>query len=341
MPTLFIHVGPPKTGTSAVQHLLRSHDDSVVIYPKTALWADGSHHNLVFNFYGDFRRPEVVRIDTGAVLDQIAAQAHGTGRNIVISSEQLVSTEVGRFITALRSRLDHTWSVEIILVCREHYERAASLYNQAVKDFVSGERRLPGEYLRAIQGSETTYAGMVTSLRRAGYPLTVLNYHPAANFAGRFLRHVGFQPGEEPVSELRNMSMSVKGLIAVLAANTVAADAAERARCFAALRRMRKLFAPSGLIFDAASMSDVLPGVEADRAFLEGEFGLELPPVPSPSSTGTSFELDEEQLAEIAAASGVLEDLGDAIVSSARRFVRKAEVRTDGPTPSRSTAIYR
>ena len=43
-----------------------------------------------------------------------------------------------------------------------------------------------------------------------GYPLTVLNYHPAANFAGRFLRHVGFQPGEEPVSELRNMSMSVK-----------------------------------------------------------------------------------------------------------------------------------
>ena len=64
-------------------------------------------------------------------------------------------------------------------------------------------------------------------------------------------------------------------------------------------------------------MSDVLPGVEADRAFLEGEFGLELPPVPSPSSTGASFELDEEQLAEIAAASGVLDDLGDAIVSSA------------------------
>jgi hypothetical protein len=108
MPTLFIHVGPPKTGTSAIQHLLRSHDDSVVIYPKTALWADGSHHNLAFNFYADFRWPEVVRIDTEAVFDQIAAQAHGTGRNIVISSERLLSTDIGRFITALRSRLDKT-----------------------------------------------------------------------------------------------------------------------------------------------------------------------------------------------------------------------------------------
>jgi hypothetical protein len=322
MPTLFIHVGPPKTGTSAIQHLLRSHDDSVVIYPKTALWADGSHHNLAFNFYGDFRRPEVVRIDVEAAFDQIAAQAHATGRNILISSEQLVASDVGLFITALRSRLDNSYGVEIILVCREHYERAASLYNQAVKDFVSGERRLPGEYLREVQGSETTYAGMVSVLRRSGYPLTVLNYHPAASFAERFLRHIGFQPGEELVSEQRNMSMSVKGLIAVLAANTVAADAAERARCFAALRRMRKLFAPSELIFDATSMHDVLPGIEADRAFLEAEFGLKLPPLPLPSPTGPSFKLDEAQLAEIAAASAILGDLGDAIVTSARRFVR-------------------
>jgi hypothetical protein len=322
MPTLFIHVGPPKTGTSAVQHLLRSHDESVVIYPKTALWADGSHHNLAFNFYGDFRRPEVVRIDVEAAFEQIAAQARRSGRNIVISSEQLVSTDVGRFITALRRRLDSTWRVEIILVCREHYERAASLYNQAVKDFASGERRLPGDYLRALQASGATYAGMVKSLRRSDYPLTVLNYHPAVNFTGRFLRHVGFQPGEEPVSERRNMSMSVKGLIAVLSANTVAADAAERARCFAALRRMRKLFVPCDLIFDAASMRDVFPSIEADRAFLEGEFGLELPPVPSPSSPVPSFALDEAQLADIAAASAILGDLGDAIVTVARRFVR-------------------
>jgi hypothetical protein len=293
-----------------------------------ALWADGSHHNLAFNFYGDFRRPEVVRIDVEAAFDEIAAQAHCTGRNIVISSEQLVSTDVGRFISALSGRLDNTWSVEIILVCREHYERAASLYNQAVKDFVSGERRMPGDYLRALQASGATYAGMVKSLRRSGYPLRLMNYHPAANFAERFLRHIGFQPGEEPVPELRNMSMSVKGLIAVLAANTVAADAEERAWCFASLRRMRKLFAPSELIFDAASIRDVLPSIEADRAFLEDEFGLELPPVPSPSPTGTSFEIDEAQLADIAAASAVLGDLGDAIVTFARRFVRRP--RHDG-----------
>ena len=331
MPTLFIHVGPPKTGTSAIQHLLRYHDESIVIYPKTALWADGSHHNLAFNFYGNFQRPEVVRIDIETTFQQIAAQARCTGRNIVISSEQLVSTDVGRFITALRDHLDTTWCVEIILVCREHYERAASLYNQAVKDFVCGEKRLPGDYLRALQASGTTYAGMVNSLRQSGYPLRLLNYHPAANFVERFLHRLGFQPGEEPVPELRNMSMSVKGLIAILAANTVAVDATERARCFASLRRMRKFFAPSELIFDATSMDEVLPGIEADRAFLTSEFGLELPPVPSPIRTGTSFELDESQLTDITAASAVLGELGDAIVMFARRFVRESSRDGAGP----------
>lgn len=57
---LLIHVGPPKTGTSAVQHYLRSEATPGLIYPEAGRWADGAHHNLVFNFFEDRSCPEVV-----------------------------------------------------------------------------------------------------------------------------------------------------------------------------------------------------------------------------------------------------------------------------------------
>ena len=60
---LYIHAGPPKTGTSALQYVLRDHDGSAVYYPKAGQWDDGSHHNLVLNFYGDDGQSQWVRED--------------------------------------------------------------------------------------------------------------------------------------------------------------------------------------------------------------------------------------------------------------------------------------
>jgi hypothetical protein len=75
---VFIHVGPPKTGTSAVQHVMRTHDNSQVLYPKVGLWADGSHHNLAFNFYQDFQRPEAVRSDIVAMFALIGVRVRSS-----------------------------------------------------------------------------------------------------------------------------------------------------------------------------------------------------------------------------------------------------------------------
>jgi len=78
--TLFFHVGPAKTGTSAVQYVLQRHDNSAVIYPKVGLWADGSHHNLVLNYFGEYGRPEVVREDPAELLARIGKEARRSTR---------------------------------------------------------------------------------------------------------------------------------------------------------------------------------------------------------------------------------------------------------------------
>jgi hypothetical protein len=146
--TLFIHVGPAKTGTSAIQDVLRKHDNSAVIYPKVGLWADGSHHNLILNFYEDYARPEVVRENIDGLLDRIGAEAGTSHRNVVISSEILGGRQrPGKFIRALAARLGPDFEVEIVAGIREHFERAASVYNQRVKDAVTRETCDPDEFL--------------------------------------------------------------------------------------------------------------------------------------------------------------------------------------------------
>ena len=73
MRTLYIHVGPAKTGTSAIQHALLTHDGSVVTYPQVGLSRGGSHNNLVLNFFSDKSRSDAVKADPRKLLDELAA----------------------------------------------------------------------------------------------------------------------------------------------------------------------------------------------------------------------------------------------------------------------------
>src|SRR5450432_1492183 len=103
--TLFLHVGPAKTGTSAIQAVLRSRRDCGVFYPKTDLWSDCAHHNLILNFMGNHNRPELVRRDAGEMLDEIGEEVRKSDQDILISSEILAGAkDIGRFIEACRRR---------------------------------------------------------------------------------------------------------------------------------------------------------------------------------------------------------------------------------------------
>jgi hypothetical protein len=325
---LFVHVGPSKTGTSAVQHVLRTHDNSSVIYPKVGLWADGAHHNLVFNFYQDFTHPQVVRSDIHRLFAEIAAEASRYGGDLLISSELLAHHDVGALIRALLPWLGGgPWDPEILVVCREHFGTASSTYNQRVKDAVVLERREPDAFLQGY-AAQLVYAPLITELRRSGVPITALNYHPIEDFVERFLRHVGFAGREPILNELRNVSLSIKGLVATLAANNVAQTLADRDRHFAALRRqIRPFFAPSRFIFGRAAAEAADLGFRDDRLFLFEEFGIRLPAVDL-AAQQDMFCINDRELNEIAIATADLGPEGEAIVAFARRYLPASRATT-------------
>jgi hypothetical protein len=319
---LFIHAGPAKTGTSAIQHILREHDNSVVIYPKVGLWADGSHHNLVLNFYEEYRRPEMMRCDTELLLAQIAEETAKSDLAVVISSEILAGrNDVERFIRALMPLVNCApEDVEILLLCREHFERAASLYNQRVKDAVTSETRGPDKFLTA-QVRNLRYAPMLRRLDKSGFRVTALNYHPAGDCVPRFLRHIGFSDAQLPAARARNVSLSTKGLVATLAANRAARTSGERQRFSEALKAMRGMFAPSRFIFgrDAAVAADAI--FDEDRRFLRDRLNLTLP-APDIATQECTFFLTGGELDDVASAVQGIGDAGDTIVEIARRHVR-------------------
>jgi hypothetical protein len=318
---LFVHVGPAKTGTSAIQYVLSRQDNTQLVYPKIGLWADGSHHNLVFNFFGDYRRPEVVRENATELLARIRDDAAKAPGNVVISSENFAGRDAGSFINALRSALGGLVDqAEIIFVCREHISLAASLYNQSVKDFFSCERRSPNEFLRE-RALFMRYRPEIERLQQTGFPVRVINYHPSDDLVLRFLRYVGFTALEGVKNEARNVSLSVKGLIGTLAVNNTAGSAEERADGFAALRKMRKFFAPSRFIFAPQTMQVVEPLLAEDRQYLHERFGIELP-VPASGEMEDMFHLSASELQEIEAACVPLGGQARKIIDFAARYLR-------------------
>jgi hypothetical protein len=318
-PRLFVHVGPPKTGTSAIQHVLRTHDDSSVVYPKVGLWRDGAHHNLVFNFFEDFARPEVERADAAGLFAAIGAHARATRRNVVISSEALIGRDVGAFTRALVPYLGMAPAdAAIIVVCREHFGRAASLYNQRVKDPFYNETRSPGTYLRQ-SASGLCYMPMLEQLTCSGVAVEVINYHPAQDLVPRFLRHVGFNAQIVPAGEARNTSMSVKGLVATLAINTLARDGDHRAALFDVVRRMRQFYASSRFIFDHDAAAKVAPVFDQDRDALRRAHGIALPTIELGEQTDM-FCLTRAERDDIAAVCGRLGEDGDRIAAFADNY---------------------
>jgi hypothetical protein len=319
--TLFLHVGPAKTGTSAVQHILQRHDNSVVIYPKVGLWADGSHHNLILNYFGEYNRPEVVREDPASLLARIGEEARGSNRDIVISSETLAGRkDVVGFSAALEREIGEPLRVELVVVVREHFERAASLYNQRVKDAVTGETRDPDVFL-AAQARSLCYANLLKRLGQTGFALSILNYHPAENCVQRVLARFGFpqQPGSH--YPIRNVSLSRPALVASLAANRVAGLPDERNNFTAAVRRLPGFDAAAESIFGTEAVLTVDRLFRKDRNFLlrHSEVEFQLPDFPQDRAP---FGVNAAEFAYIREVAAKFGSFGEQIVGAARPYVR-------------------
>jgi hypothetical protein len=329
--TLYLHLGPAKTGTSAVQHILSRHDGSVVLYPRVGLWPDGSHHNLVLNYFGDFHRPDVAREDRGRLLAQIGEAARASNRDIVISSEILAGRRnLSAFVSALQTAIGENCRVVLVVVAREHRERAASLYNQRVKDAVTGETRTPDEFL-IDRPERFCYEDLLRRSQKSGFELVVLNYHPAGDFVARCLACFGFPPDLVPPAPRRNVSFGRIALVATLAANRIPEARQVRPAFDARLEHLADRFQPADVLFGRDAVARVRNAFGADRKFLRREFSLRLPRPEKPEQT-TPFAISGQEFSDICAA---IQELGDnwapireqlgAFVSSGARAAEPAD----------------
>jgi hypothetical protein len=302
---LYIHVGPAKTGTSAIQLVLRAHDNTAVIYPKVGLFNDGSHHDLVFNYFEDYWHPEVVRESSDAQFARIREEAMGSSAPVMISSEALDRPSADRFADALLSKLGrHAFEAEILIVAREHFEWTSSIYNQLVKDPYTAETCEPDEFL-ARKSRFAPYADLVKRVGGPELKISVLNYHPAEELVGRFLGHIGFDRGQIRAVPVRNVSLSTKALIATLAINRIAPSAEERIRFGHALRTMPDYLAPAGFIFGAESARKAEEVFRVDRDFLREHFNIEFS-LPSAELFSNAFKISDEDYEDIVCAVDVL-----------------------------------
>jgi hypothetical protein len=184
------------------------------------------------------------------------------------------------------------------LVCREHFERASSLYNQRVKDLDDLETLAPSPFLISRLGG-LTYLPMIRRLAAFGFPVDVLNYHPADTFVPSFLRHIGYAEADSAPIQFHNVGINVKTLIALLAMNRVAATREERDRYFKAALKMRNSWSRAKFIFAPPAVDIAAPVFAADRHALAAEFALNLP-APAFSTLRDLFEIDADDLAEVA-----------------------------------------
>jgi hypothetical protein len=318
---LYIHVGPRKTATSAIQRLLSAHDNSAVIYPKTAVGGEGNyhgHHGLVFTYFKDKKRSLSENMES--LFANVADEAGKGNKNIILSSEILESKDVGAFVNALLPYFAQQIDVEILFTCREHFSRAASLYNFRLRTRGSSERRDPDQFLREY-GNKICYEPMARNLRAKGFAVTALNYHPSDTWVRRFLTHIGFP--EDKIPEIKNalVSQSPKLVIASLAVRKIVRSEGAQLDIMKRFKHMPGQRAPSGFIFSPDTARAVDKIFAIDREFIRREFGVHLVP-PDLSAVTNELSLDETDFDEIVAAAERLpRDEQRAIIEFIRQYV--------------------
>jgi hypothetical protein len=205
-------------------------------------------------------------------------------------------------------------------VVREHFERAASLYNQRVKDAVTAEKRDPDHFLVA-QAQGMCYANFLKRFQNTPFDICVLNYHPVEDCVARVLARFGFPQGQTTNQPPRNVSLSRKALVASLAANRVSVTPKERSSFVAALRRIPGFYAPSGFIFGTEAAFQAERKFRKDRNFLLRRFEVELP-LAGFSKSSMPFAIDEKEFKQISEVSAKFGSYGQRILDAVRPYVR-------------------
>ncbi|MEO0892613.1 MAG: hypothetical protein AAFY35_08475 [Pseudomonadota bacterium] len=277
---LFLHLGPAKTGTSAVQAVFRNLDDARLTYPKTGQWPDGSHNLLSFALKGWETRgtAKIPSLDT--LLPTITEELNAAKTDALISSEMLCNPET---YAALRHHLADPIAgfdqVIPLLTLRHPIERAASAYNQQVKDAHFGLASLPDDFL-SVKIRDFLITPFIERWQGLADNIVFLPYHPHQSFVPRFCAAIG-RPDLAPEDPGQaNRSLSGKGLALLLLGNRHLPDATTRARFFNEVVRGTKelkIWQGPSFPFSSAAVDITMSSiVSADLARAQNTFGIDL-----------------------------------------------------------------
>lgn len=134
---LYLHIGTPKTGTTALQWFFFRNRDLLkergITYPEIGL-VGHCHHRIGASFYPPEYRPYYIQYKDTLKLEQYAKQILAIEGDVLISTELLAH---GFFAPRLRSVIGDS-RVRIILYLRRQDEYLVSRYNQDIKAMYPG-----------------------------------------------------------------------------------------------------------------------------------------------------------------------------------------------------------
>lgn len=261
--TLYLHVGPAKTGTSAIQAYFKSTEFDSLYYPQTGQWPDGSHHKLVFAAKG-LRRYGVIEIPEWHELkQQLYAEIKATNKDILISSEvcQPDFMEIIRTIAA-----QFGMHIVVIMVYRNAIDRASSVYNQEVKDPVVGLTLSPDEFLQQ-KAEQLRIRPLYERWTKEVHDIRLLAYSGHAPLLTRFCEILGVTATLDDADKVFNRSMGGHALIAMLIANKILPAEEQRRSFFDAMRAQHDFRIWSGSSYPFSQQA-----VEALNIALQDDF---------------------------------------------------------------------
>lgn len=142
MPEYYLHIGSPKTGSTALQEFLETNRDALdrqgVVYPRSTLRGHG-HHDLAFHIHGaypEWATPRDTPLDTIAqeLRNELGQTSSRPNCKVVLSSENFyLLCDAKKTSSFLRELGIPYESLTVICYVRRQDDMHASWYNQRVK----------------------------------------------------------------------------------------------------------------------------------------------------------------------------------------------------------------
>ncbi|MDX5367596.1 MAG: hypothetical protein LPK88_14040 [Alphaproteobacteria bacterium] len=134
--TIYIHIGPHKTGTSSLQHFLHDRRKRLltegVLFPAENLKGLKTQHRVAFALRGMRDKFNDEFPDVGTELANLVRQIEETDAPVVIISSEAFFAIKAKAIGRLRDELD-AYDVKIVFYARRQDEAFASTFSQRVK----------------------------------------------------------------------------------------------------------------------------------------------------------------------------------------------------------------